>query len=194
MLSSGSRPTSSDASPSARSTDRSGPTIARGTYGTPGTPSSTGQTERIHFFAWARGHHASVDQTRSLLASAFGYVIRQEPALRRFLDDGRLPLTNNASERALRTIAVGRKNWLFCGSDDHATAAANLFSLIVSCQLHQLDAETYLGEIFRVLPYWPRTRFLELAPKYWAATRARLDSNELARHVGHVTVPAPTAK
>jgi transposase len=141
------------------------------------------------FFAWVRAQHATAGQTRSLLASAFGYAVRQEIALRRFLDDGRLPLTNNASERALRNIAVGRKNWLFFGSDDHATAAANLFSLIASCQLHDLDAETYLAEIFRVLPYWPRDRFLELAPKYWAATRARLRDDELARPVGHITVP-----
>jgi transposase len=98
-------------------------------------------------------------------------------------------MTNNASERALRGTAVGRKAWLFFGSDDHAQAAANLFSLIASCQLHRLDPESYLAEIFRVLPYWPRDRYLELAPKYWAATRARLVESELALPVGHITVP-----
>ena len=75
------------------------------------------------------------------------------------------------------------------GSDDHANAAANLFSLIASCQLHGLDSEDYLADIFRVLPYWPRDRFLELAPKYWRTTRARLRDDELARPLGHVTVP-----
>jgi len=59
---------------------------------------------------------------------------------------------------------LGEKAWLFFGSDDHAQAAANLFSLIASCQLHGLDPETYLAEIFRVLPYWSRDRYLELAP------------------------------
>jgi hypothetical protein len=98
-------------------------------------------------------------------------------------------MTNNASERALRGIAVGRKKGLFFGSDDHAAAAANLFSLIASCRLHGLDAETYLAEIFRVMPYWPRARYLELAPKYWGATRARLDERELALPLGHLTVP-----
>jgi transposase len=142
------------------------------------------------FFAWVRQHYASLRESRGLLATAMGYAARQEAAMQRFLDDGRLPMTNNASERALRTIAVGRKAWLFFGSDDHATAAANLFSLIASCQLHALDPETYLAEIFRVLPYWPRDRFLKLAPKYWAATRAGLHDDELARPVGHVTVPA----
>ena len=86
-------------------------------------------------------------------------------------------------------VAIGRKNWLFFGSDDHASAAANLFSLIASCKLHGLDAETYLTEIIRVMPHWPPERYLELAPKYWATTRARLDAAELAREVGELTVP-----
>jgi hypothetical protein len=82
---------------------------------------------------------------------------------------------------------------LFLGSDDHAQAAANLFSLIASCQLHGLDTERYLADIFRVMPYWPRDRYLELAPKYWAATRVRLVEGELALPLGHITVPAPLA-
>jgi transposase len=143
------------------------------------------------FLVWATAQYARVKDTRSLVASAFGYTVRQSAALQRFLDDGRLPMTNNASERALRSIAVGRKAWLFMGSDDHAAAAANLFSLIASCQLHGLDPETYLAEIFRVLPYWPRDRYLELAPKYWSHTRARLRKDELALLLGHISVPPP---
>jgi len=143
------------------------------------------------FFAWAKRQYARVKDTRGLAASAFGYAVRQEAALRRFLDDGRLPMTNNHSERALRSIAVGRRAWLFFGSDDHASAAANLFSLIASCELHRLDPETYLAEIIHVLPFWPRDRYLELAPKYWAATRARIPDNELAVEIGNITVPPP---
>jgi transposase len=146
------------------------------------------------FFAWAKLHYSQVKEARGLVASAFGYAVRQETALRRFLDDGRLPMTNNGSERALRPIAIGRKAWLFCGSDDHAHAAANLFSLIASCQLHGLDPETYLAEIFRVLPYWPRDRYLELAPKYWQVTRARLREDELALPFGHLSVPPPAGE
>ena len=108
------------------------------------------------FFGWAEGVFERVRGVRGPLATAFGYAIRQRDALRRFLDDGRLRLENNASERALRTIAVGRNAWLFCGSDDHAQSAANVFSLIASCVLHGLDPETYLADIIRVLPYWPR--------------------------------------
>lgn len=143
------------------------------------------------FFAWAAEQFARLKDTRGLAAAAFGYAVRQQAALRRFLDDGRLPLTNNHSERALRGIAVGRRAWLFFGSDDHASAAANLFSLIASCELHGLDPEAYLLDIIHVVPYWPRDRFLELAPKYWRATRARLSQRELEIEVGPVTVPPP---
>ncbi len=146
------------------------------------------------FFAWATGVYARVRDVRGPVATAFGYATRHRDALCRFLDDGRLRLENNASERALRQIAVGRKSWLFFGSGDHAQAAANLFSLIASCKLHGLDAETYLAEIIRIVPYWPRDRYLELAPKYWAATRARLDPRELERPIGRVTVPPGAAE
>jgi transposase len=141
------------------------------------------------FFAWANEQYARVRDTRGLVATAFGYAVRQQTALRRFLDDGRLPMTNNHSERALRGIASGRKAWLFFGSDDHASAAANLLSLIASCELHKLDPELYLAEIIHVLPYWPRDRYLELAPKYWAATRARIPAAQLAVEIGDITVP-----
>lgn len=87
-----------------------------------------------------------------------------------------------------------RKAWMFCGSGDHAQSAANILSLIASCVLHELDAETYLADVIRVLPYWPRDRYLELAPKYWARTRARLDDAELALPIGHVTVPTLAAE
>jgi hypothetical protein len=143
------------------------------------------------FFTWVHQQYASVKGIRGLVATAFGYLVRQESALRRFLDDGRLHMTNNHSERALRPIAAGRRAWLFFGSDDHASAAANLLSLIASSELHALDPETYLAEIIHVLPYWPRHRYIELAPKYWAATRARLDPNELAVEIGDITVPPP---
>ena len=146
------------------------------------------------FFAWAEGVFERVRGVRGPMATAFGYAIRQRDALRRFLDDGRLRMENNASERALRPIAVGRNAWLFFGSGDHAQAAANLFSLIASCVLHGLDAESYLADIIRVLPYWPRDRYLELAPKYWARTLARLDHLEMKRPIGYVTVPPRAAE
>jgi hypothetical protein len=143
------------------------------------------------FFAWAKAQYELVREQRGLLRSALGYAVRQKDALMRVLDDGRLVLDNNRSERALRRIAVGRKGWLFVGSDDHATSIGHLFSLIASARLHGLDPEAYLRDLFRVLAHWPRDRYLELAPKYWAQTRARLDPAELAAEVGPLTVPSP---
>jgi hypothetical protein len=59
--------------------------------------------------------------------------------------------------------------------------------------MHGLDPETFLRDLFRVLAHWPKDRYLELAPKYWAATRARLDSEQLAREFGPLTIPQPLA-
>ena len=102
-------------------------------------------------------------------------------------------MTNNRSERGLRNIASGRKAWLFCGSDQHADSAAQLMSLIASAKLHKLDPELYLRDIIRVLPHWPKDhdRYLELSPKYWAATRARLDPAQLVADFGPLDVPDP---
>lgn len=143
------------------------------------------------FFAWAEEEHQKVFGERGLLRSALGYLVRQKNALMRYLDDGRLVMDNNRSERELRRIAVGRKAWLFVGSDDHAQSAAHLFSLVASARLHGLDPETYLRDFFRVLAHWPRDRYLELCPRYWARTRARLDARELEREIGRLTVPDP---
>ena len=141
------------------------------------------------FFAWVAVEYEKVLLARGPLRSAFGYLSRHKEALMRFLDDGRLRLDNNHSETELRKIATGRKAWLFVGSDDHGTSAGHLFSLIASARLHRLDPEEYLRDLFRVLGHWPRDRYLELAPKYWATTRARLDPVELANEVGPLTIP-----
>ncbi|MEO8901161.1 MAG: transposase, partial [Polyangiaceae bacterium] len=145
------------------------------------------------FFEWLRAQDDLTSEVRGLVNKALGYADRQELALRRFLEDGRLRMDNNLSENALRTIATGRKAWLFFGSDDHAHAAANLYSLIAGCKLHGHDPERYLAEVIRIMPYWPRERFLELAPAYWAQTRARLDPTELEAELGFVTVPPAVA-
>lgn len=83
---------------------------------------------------------------------------------------------------------------MFCRSDDHAQATANLFSLIASCKLHNLDPEAYLTHVIRVMPYWPRERYLELSPRYWPKTRAGLDTRELELPIGRITVPPPATE
>ncbi len=105
------------------------------------------------------------------------------------IDDGRLVLTNNGAERAIKAIALGRKAWLFCGSDDHAKSTAALYSMVASARLHGLDPEEYLRCLIRLVPLWPPDRVLELAPLFWARTRARLDPNALDYDVGPIAIP-----
>ena len=145
------------------------------------------------FFTWAA---AARDLTpgRNLATKALGYALNQEAELRRVLQSGDIPLDNTRAERALRKIVVGRKNWLFYGTDTHAEAAAAIFSIIATCRLHGIDPFVYFDEVLRVLPFWPYDRYIELAPSRWLATRAQLEPNELERPLSYFTVPpAPPA-
>lgn len=141
------------------------------------------------FFEWVKGHYEIEKHRRGLLRKALGYADRQQAALMRFLDDGRLCIDNNASERGLKPIALGRKAWLFVGSDDHGSSTGHLMSLIASARLHGLDVEQYLRDVFRVLGHWPSDRYIELSAKYWAITRARLNPAQLAAEYGPLDVP-----
>ncbi len=142
------------------------------------------------FFEFAETEYQKVKGTRGSLRSALGYSVRQKEALRTFLDDGSLRTDNNLSENALRKIVRIRDASLFAGSDEHAESAGHILSLIASARMHNLDPEQYLRDILRVLPSWPRERFLELAPKYWTATRATLNPAQLDAEVGDIDVPA----
>jgi len=143
------------------------------------------------FLAFAEREYERVKDRRGSLRSALGYSVRQADALRAFLDDGRLRMDNNLTEGALRKIVRIRDASLFAGSDDHAEAAGHILSLIASARLHDLDPERYLRDLIRVLPHWPRERFLELSPLHWAATRAGLDPHQLAAELGPLRVPDP---
>jgi transposase len=143
------------------------------------------------FFTWVASARA-LTPGRNLATKALGYALNQEAELRRVLNDGDIPLDNTRAERALRAIVVGRKAWLFYGTDTHAEAAAAIFSIIASCRLHAIDPFTYFDEVLRVLPYWPNDRYLELAPQHWLATRTRLDPSELDRALSVIAVPAVT--
>lgn len=117
------------------------------------------------------------------LSAAIRYSLNQEQALRRFLGDGRLPATNNISERALRRQATGRKNWLFIGSDDGAKVNVTCASLIASCHLHDIEPEAYLRDLLLLLPDWPIRRVIELAPCNWKQTREQPETQQsLAAH------------
>jgi len=121
------------------------------------------------FFAWCLALKATaLDETP--LAKALGYATNHQEAFERFLGDGRLPMHNNWSELQLRRQVVGRRNWIFTGSDDGAKVNTVFVSLLASCGLHQVEPWTYLRDLFCVLPSWPRSRVLELAPAYWKRT------------------------
>lgn len=141
------------------------------------------------FFVFVHAELEKVQGQRGLLRSALVYAKNQEKALRRPLESPHLKLDNNSSERALRKVAIGRKNWLFVGSDDHAQTTANLLSIVATAKLHDLEPEEYVRDLLRVLPHWPRERYRELAPKYWRQTRARLDEAQLDAELGPLTIP-----
>jgi len=130
------------------------------------------------FFRWCedQANHA-IDE--SPLAKGLRYALNQRTALMRFLDDGRLPLDNNVSERELRREAVGRKNWLFVGNDEAGEINATFVTLIASCQMHGIEPWAYLRDLLTVLPRWPRRRVLELAPVYWRETAKQQDAQKL---------------
>jgi transposase/FtsZ-binding cell division protein ZapB len=129
------------------------------------------------FFAWCEAQAASVlDDTP--IAKGIRYARNQRQALERFLEDARLPIHNNVSERELRREAVGRKNWLFVGSDQGAEVNATFVSLLASCQMHGLEPWSYLRDLFCLLPRWPKRRVLELAPTSWQQTLEREDTQQ----------------
>jgi transposase len=138
------------------------------------------------FFSWCDAEAPKVlDATP--IADGIRYARNQRVGLSRFLDDGRLPIHNNASELALRREAVGRKNWLFVGSDDGGAVNALFTSLLASCRLRGVEPWSYLRDVLCLLPSWPEHRLLELAPLNWPLTRelpdvrAALDANHFRR-------------
>lgn len=129
------------------------------------------------FFKWVDSESLQT-LPHSPIGRAFTYARNQRNVLARFVDDGRLRLDNNWCERELRRQAVGRKNWLFVGSDEGAKWNAAFVSLIASCELHKLEPWAYLRDLFCLLPTWPKTRVLELCPKNWRETLQQPDTQE----------------
>ena len=129
------------------------------------------------FFQWC-DEQALVALDETPISKAVGYARNQRVALCRFLGDGRLPLDNNISERNLRREVLGRKNWLFLGSDEGARVNTIFVSLLASCQLHGIDPWAYLRDIFCLLHTWPARRVLELAPAYWKQTLEQEDTQQ----------------
>jgi transposase len=116
--------------------------------------------------AWMQDKYPTLSR-HSDIAKAMNYMLKRWEGFARFIDDGRICLTNNAAERALRGIALGRKSWLFCGSDRGGQRAAAMYSLIVTAKMNDIDPQAWLADVLARLPSHPAQRVDELLPWNW---------------------------
>ena len=122
-------------------------------------------------------HHWLGEHRRKLargndVARAIDYLLKRWPAFTRFLSDGRICISNNSAERALRGIALGRKSWLFCGSDRGGQRAAVMYSLIVTAKMNDVDPQAWLADVLARIAEHPAQRLDDLLPWNWATSKA----------------------
>jgi transposase len=129
--------------------------------------------------AWLEKTQARIS-SKSDLAGAIRYALTRWTALTLVLRDGRACLDNNAAERAMRPMTLGRKNWLFAGSDTGGERAAAIYSLTETAKLHALDPEDYLRQVLEQIAEHPVKRVHELLPWNLTGIRARLDQRDAA--------------
>ena len=122
---------------------------------------------------------------KSPTAMAIQYIRSRWPSFTRYTTDGILAIDNNTSENAIRMVALGRKNWLFAGSDRGGRTAAVLFSMIASCKLNDVEPWSWLRDVLRRLPDIPMRRMTELLPDRWQASRTTEMSPAAQRSDGH---------
>jgi transposase len=149
--------------------------IEREINGQPAAQRLTVREERskplvIALEAWLRAQHERVSR-KSEIGKALAYTLNHWAALTRFLEDGRICMSNNAAERALRGIAVGRRNWTFAGSDRGGERAAAIYTLIETAKLNGVDPQAWLADVLARLPDHPVKRINELLPWRWKAMR-----------------------
>jgi transposase len=121
---------------------------------------------------WLREQRARLSNS-SAVAKPIDYMLRRWERFARFIDDGRICLTNNAAERALRGFALGRKSWLFAGSERGADRAAIMAALITTAKLNDVDPQAWLADVLARIAEHPVNRLDELLPWNWAAQRSR---------------------
>jgi transposase len=122
--------------------------------------------------AWMRVERAKLSR-HSEVAKAFDYMLKRWRAFTRFLDDGRICLTNNAAERELRRVALGRKSWLFAGSDRGGERAAVMYTLIATARLNDIDPQAWLADVLARINDHKVTDLAALLPWRWAAENGR---------------------
>jgi transposase len=120
--------------------------------------------------AWMREHRAGLSR-KNEIAKAMDYMLKRWAAFARFLEDGRICLTNNAAERALRGIALGRKSWLFAGSDRGGQRAAVMYALIVTAKMNDVDPQAWLADVLARIADHPASKLDQLLPWNWKQLR-----------------------
>ena len=119
---------------------------------------------------WMRTERARLSR-HAAVAKAMDYMLKRWGGFTCFLDAGRICLTNNASERALRPLCLGRKSWLFAGSDRGGARAAVMYTLIGTAKLNGVDPQAWLADVLDRIAEMPQTRLHELLPWHWKAER-----------------------
>jgi transposase len=125
--------------------------------------------------SWMKQERAKLSRHNDV-AKAMDYMLRRIDAFTRFLEDGRICLTNNAAERAMRGIALGRKSWLFAGSDRGGERAAVMFTLIQSCKLNDVDPQAWLADVLARIAEHKITELAALLPWNWKRARSLADA------------------
>jgi hypothetical protein len=116
----------------------------------------------VELQVWLREQRAKLSRNNDT-TKAINYCLSRWDAFTRFLDDGRLCMSNNAAERELRAVVVGRRNWTFAGSDEGGRRAAAIYTLIATAKLNDIDPQAWLADVLTRLQAHPRTHALELA-------------------------------
>jgi transposase len=119
---------------------------------------------------WMRQQRALLSSNNDT-AKAINYLLNRWAAFTRFLDDGRVCLSNNAAERALRGVAIGRRNWTFAGSDAGGHRAAAVYTLIETCKMNDVDPQAWLADLLARLPDHPASKVADLLPWNWKASQ-----------------------
>jgi transposase len=120
--------------------------------------------------SWMRGERGQLSR-HAEVAKAMDYLLKRWPAFTRFLEDGRICISNNTAERALRGIALGRKCWLFCGSDRGGERAAVMYSLIGTAKLNGVDPQAWLADVLARIADHPARHLADLLPWNWQAAQ-----------------------
>jgi hypothetical protein len=131
---------------------------------------------------------------KSPIGMAISYTLKNWEALARYASSGLLDIDNNVAEREMKNIAIGRKNWLFMGSENGGRTAAVLFSFASSCRRHGHDTFAYLRDVLTRLPNTPRESLEELLPDRWKPLPAS-DANPTAAPLESLTpCPGPESR